>query len=33
MPFGFLQMHSPGEINELQFHHNYFKVRKLSDIE
>ena len=32
MPFGFLQMHSPGESNELQFHHNYFKVRKLSDI-
>lgn len=28
-PFGFLQMHSPGPINELQFHHSYFKISEL----
>lgn len=30
-PFGFLQMHSPAKINELQFHHNYSKISSLSD--
>jgi len=30
MPFGFLQMHSPGAINEMQFHHNYEKISQLT---
>jgi hypothetical protein len=28
-PFGFLQMHSPKEDNQIQLHHNYAKVQRL----
>lgn len=29
LPFGFLQMHSPGETNEMQFHHSFQKLEAL----
>lgn len=29
LPFGFLQMHSPGETNEMQFHHSFQKLKAI----